>query len=117
MSKHTDEPWVIKHRPGGPATGVDAIIAEEMDCEAFNLSSIKILKTGFECIFDPREDGREARALSDAQIMGNALELLEALELAEGHLAEMLGDPKWHPIGHCPVLDRVRAVLAKARGE
>lgn len=40
-------------------------------------------------------------------------ELVEALGLAEGHLAEMLSDAKWHPIGHCPVLDRIRALLAK----
>lgn len=42
-------------------------------------------------------------------------ELVETLELARGHLNEMLHDTKWHPIGHCPVLDRVDAVVARAK--
>ena len=46
-----------------------------------------------------------------------APELYEALESCIGHLEEMLADAKWHPIGHCPVLDKARAVMAKARGE
>jgi DNA repair exonuclease SbcCD ATPase subunit len=41
--------------------------------------------------------------------------LRDALELTEGHLSEMLGDKRHHPIGHCPVLDRVREVLAQAQ--
>ena len=47
-------------------------------------------------------------------------EMLEALREAESHLAEELADARFsavHPGGHCPVLDRVRAALAKAKGE
>jgi DNA repair exonuclease SbcCD ATPase subunit len=43
-------------------------------------------------------------------------ELVAALENAEGHLEEMRKDAKWHPIGDCPVLNKVRAALAKAKG-
>lgn len=38
----------------------------------------------------------------------------KALRAAEGHLAEQLPDKRWHPIGHCPVLDEIRYVLASA---
>ena len=41
-------------------------------------------------------------------------EMIAALKLAEGHLEEMRQDLKQHPIGHCPVLDHVRAVIRKA---
>lgn len=44
-------------------------------------------------------------------------ELIEALEAAQGHLEEMRLDVKWHPIGHCPVLDKVRTALSRARGD
>ena len=47
-------------------------------------------------------------------------EMVAALQEAEGHLAEELADARFtavHPGGHCPVLDRVRTVLAKAKGE
>jgi hypothetical protein len=40
-------------------------------------------------------------------------ELVEGLNLAKSHLDEMLHDEKWHPIGHCPVLDRANALIAK----
>lgn len=38
--------------------------------------------------------------------------LTKALQAAEGHLEETLHDPKWHPVGRCPVLELVRATLA-----
>lgn len=44
-------------------------------------------------------------------------EMYDALRAAEGHLSELLTDKQWHPIGHCPVLDVVRAALAKAEGK
>lgn len=47
---------------------------------------------------------------------GVVVNLLAALKTAEGHLSETLADKQWHPIGHCPVLDVVRAAIAKAEG-
>jgi len=61
------------------------------------------------------EEAERVRALCKA-----APEMLEALREAESHLAEELADARFsavHPGGHCPVLDRVRAALAKAKGE
>lgn len=40
-------------------------------------------------------------------------ELVAALRAAEGHLEEMRKDATWHPIGDCPVLNNIRAILAK----
>ena len=51
-----------------------------------------------------------------AALLAAAWDMHEALKAAEGHLEEMRGDPKLHPIGQCPVLDQVRAALAKAEG-
>lgn len=45
-------------------------------------------------------------------------EMVEVLKEAESHLDEELRDPRStavHPIGYCPVLDRVRALLAKIK--
>lgn len=42
-------------------------------------------------------------------------EVVEVLELCRGHLEEVLTDPKWHPIGRCPVLDRVKALIASLK--
>jgi hypothetical protein len=39
-------------------------------------------------------------------------EMYAALKAAEGHLSETLADERWHPIGHCPVLEMVRAAIA-----
>ena len=55
-------------------------------------------------------------SLSDARLIAAAPDLLAALKTAEGHLSEELGYKELHPIGHCPVLDVVRAAIAKAEG-
>ena len=45
--------------------------------------------------------------------MSQHLDQIErALIAAEGHLEETLTDDRWHPVGHCPTLDVVRAALA-----
>ena len=40
-----------------------------------------------------------------------------ALLSCEAHLEEMRQDKKWHPVGHCPVLDQVRAALGMKENE
>lgn len=51
---------------------------------------------------------------ANARLIAAAPELLDALHDAEGHLEEMRKDHKWHPVEHCPVLDKVRRAIAKA---
>ena len=50
----------------------------------------------------------------DANLIAAAPELLDALKDSIGHLEEIGQDLKWHPIGHCPVLDKCRAAVVKA---
>ena len=44
-------------------------------------------------------------------------DMLAALKLAEDHLQEDIWKGDSHPVGRCPVLDVVRAAIAKAEGE
>ena len=53
-------------------------------------------------------------AVANATLFLHAREVLAALKAAAAHLEEMRKDPRWHPIGDCPVLNQVRAALAKA---
>ena len=39
----------------------------------------------------------------------------EALADAVAHLEEMRKDERWHPIGHCPTLDKLRVALTDIR--
>lgn len=50
------------------------------------------------------------------RVLAAAPDLLEALFSARDHLRETLSDPRIHPIGHCPTLDIIEAVIAKATG-
>ena len=56
----------------------------------------------------------EAEQKMAAHLIAAAPDLYHALKAAEGHLEEMRQDLRWHPIAHCPVLDLVRAALARA---
>ena len=59
----------------------------------------------------------DAEMLANQRLMAAAPELYEALEAAEGHLADDLNNTALHPVGDCPVLWKVRAALAKVRGD
>jgi len=54
---------------------------------------------------------------ADMALIAAAPLMYEALLAADGHLQETLTDPKWHPVGDCPVLRAVQNALAVARGE
>jgi hypothetical protein len=63
----------------------------------------------------------ESDCFTDAEIavgrvLAAAPDLLEALISARDHLRETLSDPRIHPIGHCPTLDIIESVIAKATG-
>ena len=54
---------------------------------------------------------------ADMALIAAAPDVYKALVAAEDHLKETLSDPKWHPIGKCPVLEQVQCALSRARGE
>lgn len=96
MASHTPGPWHLSSNHQyimAPYTGGGYSIARMDDLEA-------------------PIDQREGNAL----LIVLAPDLLAALQSAERHLGEMRNDAKWHPIAHCPVLDRVREVIARATG-
>lgn len=51
---------------------------------------------------------------ANAHFMATAWQMLDALEVAEGHLNKYAAT---HPRGRCKVLGTVRAAIAKAEGE
>ena len=57
------------------------------------------------------------QAEATAHLLAAAWEMREALQFAEGHLEEERQNPITHPIADCPVLNGVRAALAKADGK
>lgn len=54
---------------------------------------------------------------ANARLVAAAPALLDALISARNHLRETLSDRRIHPIGHCPTLDFIEGVIAKAIGE
>lgn len=70
----------------------------------------------FPCLEDQEVVGFDLVTRANAHLIAASPSMLKALEYAEGHLAETLADNEWHPIGHCPVLDAVRAAIASAKG-
>lgn len=82
--------------------------------------SLPTCATGFIWSKDGTQIAAEIDKISDARLIAAAPDLLDALQSAAGHLQETLDDPRWremHPVGICPVLDKVRAAIAKATGE
>lgn len=108
-ARHTAGPWQIEFSKSMDITGN---IHRVFDKDRF--------PTAFVPAWDAAKPGEidgtdEAKA--NARLIAAAPDLLDALKLAEGHLEEMRQDARWHPVSHCPVLDRVRQVIAQAEGK
>lgn len=59
-----------------------------------------------------KSDEYESGAIAGWNNRADETEMVEALKEADEHLEEMRRDPHFHPIADCPVLNKVRRVLA-----
>jgi hypothetical protein len=96
-SEHTPGPWYVES---------GAVWAEAKDGSNLKIASVHPVLNYVSM------GGRNA----NARLIAAAPDLLDALKRAEGHLADEIHNRHIHPIGHCPVLDWVRAAIAEAEG-
>lgn len=106
-ARHTAGPWQIEFsKPMDITCNIHRVFDKDRFPTAF-VPAWDAAKSG-EMIYGTDE------AKANARLIAAAPDLLDALKLAEGHLEEMRQDARWHPVAHCPVLDRVRRVIAQA---
>jgi hypothetical protein len=103
--KHTPGPWTLEKNP--PHTGdPDPELPPYWFIEKYDRNS-----EGFHIAAFLKD--------ADALLIASAPELLKACKAAVEHLEEELRNPRYshlHPVGECPVLDLIRAAIAKAEG-
>ena len=100
MSTHTPGPWKLHRTRSRFGLNVVAERGASCICEM----------PSWDDEYIPERD-------ANARLIAAAPEMLEALESAAAHCTDILHDPKWHPVRHCPVLDQIQSVIAKAKGK
>jgi len=106
MSKHTPGPWAYALEYGPNITEPPRITTVGR-CANYVIGLPSEYPGGNYRDGDPSGDEE-----ADARLIAAAPELLEALELARDHI-----DMAALEVSHCKDADRIRAAIAKARGE
>lgn len=138
MTKWTKGPYTLKIEMGGPATGIDAEIAEATDCEPYNCSQAHILSPERKpynplvtLVWDDR-NGNSEEMIATSHLFTAAPELYVALEqillsctdeddLLKTSAGEAAGIDSAGKVvfkgSFLTFLTRAQAAMAKARGE